>query len=34
MTEKAKRSGRRSLATKRENLIEGIWGDELDDLNI
>ncbi|MEI1471561.1 hypothetical protein QJN81_24965, partial [Escherichia coli] len=34
MSEKAKRSGRRTLATKRKNLIAGLWGDELDELNI
>lgn len=34
MSEKAKRSGRRTLAAKRENLIAGLWGDELEELNI
>ncbi|MEQ3291564.1 hypothetical protein [Klebsiella oxytoca] len=34
MSEKAKRSGRRSLATKRENLLIGLWGEELEELNI
>ncbi len=34
MSEKAKRSGRRTLATKRENLLAGLWGSELEELKI
>lgn len=34
MSEKAKRVGRRSLSKRRENLIQELWGDELEDLSI
>ncbi|MCP5767825.1 hypothetical protein NL347_26725, partial [Klebsiella pneumoniae] len=34
MSERAKRSGRRSLSKRREELLEELWGEELDDLNI
>jgi hypothetical protein len=34
MTEKAKKVGRKSLATKRQELLIQLWGDELDDLAV
>ncbi|MEY0647575.1 hypothetical protein [Providencia manganoxydans] len=34
MSEKAKKAGRRSLAQRRDILINELWGDDLDDLNV
>jgi len=34
MSERAKKSGRRSLSKRREELLDELWGQELEDLNI
>lgn len=34
MSERASKSGRRSLSKRREELLEELWGGEIDDLNI
>ncbi|WP_272679125.1 hypothetical protein [Providencia sp. PROV019] len=34
MSEKAKKAGRRSLAQRRDILINELWGEDLDDLNV
>ncbi|WP_072081187.1 hypothetical protein [Yersinia aleksiciae] len=34
VTEKAKRAGRKSLVSKRKDLLQGLWGGELDELKI
>lgn len=34
MSERAKKSGRRSLSKRREELLEELWGDEIEGLNI
>ncbi|EBT5172101.1 hypothetical protein [Kluyvera ascorbata] len=34
MSERAKKAGKQSLAARRENLIQELWGNELDDLKI